>query len=65
VLLRNHGVVAIGENAEDSFDKAFKAEVAAQIYYQALQIGEPIIITQQQLQDAVNTYAAFTTKERT
>lgn len=65
VLLRNHGVVAIGENAEDSFDKAFKAEVAARIYYQALQIGEPIIISQQQLQDAVNTYAAFTTKERT
>ncbi len=65
VLLRNHGVVAIGENAEDSFDKAFKAEVAAQIYYQALQIGEPVIISQRQLQETIDTYANFTRKERT
>ena len=65
VLLRNHGVVAIGGDADESFDNAYKAEVAAQVYYQALQIGEPIIVTPEQLQEVVDNYAAFDTKERT
>ena len=65
VLLRNHGVVAIGEDANESFDNAYKAEFAAQVYYQALQIGEPIIVTPQQLQEVVDNYAVFDTKERT
>ena len=65
VLLRNHGVVAIGENADKSFDNAYMAEVAAQVYYQALQIGEPIIVTPEQHQEVVDNYAAIDTKERT
>ncbi len=65
VLLRNHGVVAIGGDADESFDNAYKLEVAAQVYYQALQIGEPIVVTPEQLQEVVDNYAAFDTKERT
>lgn len=64
VLLRNHGVVAIGEDVDKSFDNAYMAEVAAQVYYQALQIGEPIIVTPEQLQEVVDNYAAFDSKER-
>ncbi len=65
VLLRNHGAVAVGEDVDRAFDKAYKAEVAAHVYYQALQIGEPIIITPEQVQEVRDTYAAFGTKERT
>ena len=58
-------MVAIGGDADESFDNAYKLEVAAQVYYQALQIGEPIVVTPEQLQEVVDNYAAFDTKERT
>ncbi len=45
-LLRNHGLVAIGEDLDNAFELAFDAEVGMQIYHQALQIGQPEIMTQ-------------------
>ena len=49
ILLRKHGLVAIGENLDHAFNMAFNAEVGLEAYYQALQIGKPEPITEEQL----------------
>lgn len=56
-LLRNHGLVAIGQNLEEAFEFAYDAEVGMQIYYQALQLGEPGIITDAQQEEIRRVYA--------
>jgi len=43
-LMRNHGLVALGRDLYNAFEMAYDAEVGMQIYYQALQLGEPKVI---------------------
>lgn len=56
LLLRNHGVVSIGQDLEEAFEFAYDLELAAQVYYQALQVGKPIILTQAQVQEVFEVY---------
>lgn len=56
VLLRNHGVISIGEDINHAFEYAYDAEIAAQVYYQALQIGNPIVLTAAQVQEVFDIY---------
>ncbi len=56
MLLRNHGTVAIGENIDQAFAHAYDVEIAAQVYYQALQVGKPIVITPEQAQEIYDLY---------
>ncbi|HWQ89223.1 MAG TPA: class II aldolase/adducin family protein [Desulfitobacteriaceae bacterium] len=46
VLLKNHGTLSIGLNLYQTYVTAFTTEVAAQHYYLALQVGEPILIVE-------------------
>jgi L-fuculose-phosphate aldolase len=43
-LLANHGVAAIGAEVEDAFAMAEKVEALARLYWQALQVGEPVLL---------------------
>jgi L-ribulose-5-phosphate 4-epimerase len=45
-LLRNHGVFAIGKNAEKAVQAAVMTEDNAAIVWTAMQIGQPIVIEQ-------------------
>ncbi len=56
VLLRKHGLVAVGATLDDAFDMAFNAEVGLQSYYQALQLGQPEPITDRQLAEVKAAY---------
>jgi L-fuculose-phosphate aldolase len=56
MLLRNHGLVAIGPTLDQAFELAFDAEVGAQVYYQARQIGQPIELTAGQVQEVHDVY---------
>lgn len=56
VLLRNHGLVSIGEDIDHAFEYAYDAEIAAQVYYQALQVGQPIVLTSAQVQEVFDIY---------
>ena len=49
VLLRNHGLVAVGESLEEAWEVAYKAEIQAEAYYLALQVGKPTPLSAQQL----------------
>lgn len=44
VLLKNHGVIAVGPTGEDAFEVALMSEYCARIHYQARAIGEPEIL---------------------
>jgi L-ribulose-5-phosphate 4-epimerase len=57
MLLKNHGLVSVGQNIEQAFEYAFDAEIAAQVYYQALQVGQPLVITPAQVQEVYDIYS--------
>lgn len=59
VLLRNHGLVAVGADLEQAFELAYDAEVGMQIYHQALQIGTPLVMTPEQRQQVYEVYRKF------
>ena len=57
LLLRNHGLVAIGENLEQAFQNAYKCETGAQIYHIALQTGRtPMALSAEQIAEIHQRY---------
>ena len=56
ILLRKHGLVAIGANLDHAFNMAFNAEVGFQSYYQALLLGKPEPITAEQVAEVKAVY---------
>jgi ribulose-5-phosphate 4-epimerase/fuculose-1-phosphate aldolase len=57
MLLRNHGLVAIGRTIDEAFEHAYNAEIGAQVYFQALQLGQANLITDQQRQEVYTVYS--------
>jgi len=56
ILLRKHGLVAIGANLEQAFDAAYNAEVGLNTYYQARLLGKPEPITAEELAEVKAAY---------
>jgi L-fuculose-phosphate aldolase len=56
-LLRNHGLVAIGKDLASAFEVAYDAEIGMQVYHQALQLGQPELITQPRIEQMLQVYA--------
>jgi len=57
VLLRNHGLVAIGEDLQQAFENAYKCETGAEIYHLALQTGRPpIALSPEQMEEIRGRY---------
>lgn len=56
-LLANHGVVAVGESFEAAFSLAEKVESLARLYWQALQVGEPVLLDEVEMARVVQKYA--------
>jgi L-ribulose-5-phosphate 4-epimerase len=55
-LLQNHGVFALGDNAEAAVKAAIMTEDNAAIVWTALQIGEPISIAEADIQKLYHRY---------
>lgn len=49
VLLRNHGAVTYGASLREAYDLTLLLEWLAQIYWQARQLGEPRLLTPDQI----------------
>lgn len=49
VLLKNHGVITVGKTPEDALEVAMMVEYCARIHYQAKAIGEPEILSEDQV----------------
>jgi L-ribulose-5-phosphate 4-epimerase len=55
-LLKNHGVLVTGTNLSHAFAAACRIEMAAKIYLLALQIGDPVILTDEQIKEIKHVY---------
>jgi len=58
-LLKNHGVIAIGDNVENALEIALMVEFCARIHYQATSIGEPEIVPDESIQELRSGLAEY------
>lgn len=56
VLLKNHGVLAVGTSLPEAYATASKIEMAAKVFFLALQIGNPDIMTDEQIKEIRSLY---------
>ncbi|MFC7156877.1 class II aldolase/adducin family protein [Halomarina halobia] len=58
-LLQNHGVIAVGEDADAALETAEMVEFVAQIHYQASAIGDPVIMADDDLEYLVDMFGSY------
>lgn len=56
VLLRNHGVMTVGDDLPDAYDVAARVEFSARMHYQAEVIGDPEPINETELDALINYF---------
>jgi L-ribulose-5-phosphate 4-epimerase len=56
ILLKNHGLVAVGPDMVTAWQTAYKIEILAQITFQARQLGTPIALTDEQISEIFRIY---------
>ena len=58
-LLSNHGVLAVGDDAEAAFEVALMTEYCARIHYQAISVGEPDILPDEEIDVLVDRFSDY------
>lgn len=58
-LLANHGMVALGATPEGALDLAAEIETLAELYWRALQVEEPVLLTAAEMAEALERFAAY------
>lgn len=58
-LLGNHGMIALGVDLDDALAVAVEVEFLCEIYWRALQAGEPHILTSQQMHDVKQKFVEY------
>jgi L-fuculose-phosphate aldolase len=58
-LLANHGMVAVGHDLEDALAVAVEVESICEIYWRTLLIGEPHILTAQEMEEVRRKFADY------
>jgi len=58
-LMANHGVVTIGNNLPTAFAVAEEIELVARLYYQAKCIGEPVILSNEEMAVVVEKFKTY------
>jgi L-fuculose-phosphate aldolase len=58
-LMANHGVVTVGNNLPSAFAAAEEIELVARLYYQAKCIGEPVILSNQEMAVVVEKFKTY------
>jgi L-fuculose-phosphate aldolase len=58
-LLENHGVLTVGGSIESAFETALMVEYCARIHYQALSIGEPNLLPDEEIDRLIEKFAGY------
>ena len=58
-LLGNHGMIALGKDLDDALAVAVEVEFLCEIYWRTLQVGEPHILTSQQMHDVKQKFVDY------
>lgn len=56
VLLRSHGLVSVGATLKEAYSRAMDTETGAEVYHKALQVGTPIVISEEELAEVYENY---------
>jgi len=59
VLLGNHGLLAGGADLESAFDTAEEIEFCAQIYYRCKAVGDPVILSDEQMAVVLKKFETY------
>ncbi|WP_213700793.1 L-fuculose-phosphate aldolase [Aminobacterium colombiense] len=59
VLLANHGLVAVGETLSRAFSTAEEIELVSEIYYRTKSIGEPVILSEEEMENVLRKFADY------
>ncbi len=58
-LMANHGLIAIGESLDAALALAVEVETLAEMYWRALQIGEPVLLPDEEMHVVVGKFANY------
>lgn len=58
-LLANHGMLALGASPSAALDLAWEVEGLAELYWRALQVGEPVLLTDREMADAMERFREY------
>ncbi|MFO1305800.1 MAG: class II aldolase/adducin family protein [Burkholderiales bacterium] len=58
-LLANHGMIAVGHSLDAALALAVEVETLAEMYWRALQVGEPVLLTDEQMAEALAKFATY------
>jgi L-fuculose-phosphate aldolase len=63
-LMANHGLVAIGKSLDAALALAVEVETLAEMYWRALQIGEPVRLSDGEMQAVLGKFADYGRAEK-
>jgi L-fuculose-phosphate aldolase len=58
-LLGNHGMIALGKDLDEALAVAIDVEFLCEVYWRTLQVGEPHILTSQQMFDVKQKFIEY------
>jgi L-fuculose-phosphate aldolase len=58
-LLANHGMIALGDNLDQAMWRAIELETIARQYLLSLTIGEPVILSEEQIAETLVSFANY------
>lgn len=58
-LLQNHGVLTVGDDIPTAFETALMVEYCARIHYQAMSIGDPTIISDEEVEHLQQKFEGY------
>lgn len=59
VLLRNHGVVAVGTTLDDALETASAVEETAELQWRASLLGQPRVLSPEEMAEVLEAYASY------
>ncbi|ACS81083.1 L-fuculose-phosphate aldolase [Maridesulfovibrio salexigens] len=59
VLLANHGLITVGRAIGNAFDAAEELELVARIYIQALSVGKPVIVPDDEMDKVIDKFSTY------
>jgi len=58
-LLANHGMIALGASVDAALALAVEVETLAEMYWRALQIGEPVLLPDAEMERVLEKFATY------
>lgn len=64
VLMANHGMLALGRDLPTAFNTAEETEFVAELYYRSSAVGEPVLLTEEQMDAAMARFRDYGPRKR-